>query len=361
MVITGIEVIRDNPGHRDTPRSDVAVGVLPGQPIELTYGDKLHVGVSFDYRGPAMDITLHGAIGTRGFAGFDEIIAAEATISLPDSKLAFTTVAAAAEVPITADISPGTKYDLYVKIKEYRGAGMPQVDDVITITGIPPTFELLEETIYPYAYIYNGKSEGCTFTFTTDPFHPADWVAGKLAASCEDEVRKAGGKMLEMRVYVDKTPLLWTDWRIEVIYTPPASATAGVVGPLGFWPVVIGIILVIIALIALIVVAYNYIIKPLTSTRKPGLEDVKPAWTKETLIKTIQDAEEYWKRTPTPVETLEGMSEEELREYLDKIAEKEVKKSGGGLGLAIAAAGVLGLGILALGAYAMSQPREKAR
>jgi hypothetical protein len=32
-----------------------------------------------------------------------------------------------------------------------------------------------------------------------------------------------------------------------------------------------------------------------------------------------------------------------------------------GLGLAIAAAGVLGLGILALGAYAMSRPREKAR
>lgn len=360
MDITGIQVIRGNLAAQDSP--DTAVGVLPGQPIELTYGDRLHVGVSFDYRGPRMNVTLHGAIGTRGFAGFDEIIAAEGIIPLPDSMLDFSPVAVALEIPITADIAPGTKYDLYVKINEYPAAGTPQIDDVITITGIPPTFELLGETVYPYAYIYDGKSEGCTFTFTTDPFHPADRVAGQLAASCEDEVRKAGGKMLEMRVYVDKTPLLWTDWRIEVVYTPAAS-TAGVAMALGFWPVIIGIILVIVALIALIVVAYNYIIKPLTSTRKPGLEEVKVGWEKDTLIKTIQDSEEYWERTLTPVETLEGMSEEELREHLDKIAEEEVPTAGAGAGLAIAALGVLGLGALAVGAYAMSRPKpaEKKR
>lgn len=356
MVITGIQVIRGNLAAQDGP--DTAVGVLPGQPIELTYGDKLHVGVSFDYQGPRMDVTLHGAIGTRGWAGFDEIIAAEGTIPLPDSLFSLSPVAVALEIPITADISPGTKYDLYVKINEYPGAGMPQVDDVITISGIPPTFKLLEETIYPYAYIYEGKSEGCTFTFTTDPFHPADWVAGKLAARCEDEVRKGGGKMVRMKVYVDTTPLLWTDWRIEIEYTPPA-ATPGVAMALGFWPAVVGIILVIIALIALIVVAYNYIIKPLTSTREPGLADVKVAWEKDTLIKTIQDAEEYWERTPTPVETLEGMTEDELREHLDKIAEEEVEKPAAGLGLAIVGAGVLGVGALALAAMAMAKPAAK--
>ena len=91
--------------------------------------------------------------------------------------------------------------------------------------------------------------------------------------------------------------------------------------------------------------------------RKPGLEDVKPGWKKETLILTIQDSEEYWKRTPTPIETLEGMSEEELREYLDNIAEEEVAPPAVGLGLAVAAIGVLGLGALAVMAMGMGKPK----
>lgn len=396
MIITGIEVIRDNPRRRGIPRSDieramshygiteeeylahpdwyplpergsgldVAVGVLPGQPIELTYGDKLRVGASFDYQGPAMQVTLHGAIGVwHPFpeympAAFDEIIAAENPISLPDSLLNFVPVTGSLEIPIAADIAPGEKYDLYVKIKEEPGAGMPRVDDVITITGIPPTFELLEETIYPYAYIYDGPHDGGIFTFKTDLFTPADWVAGRLAAACEDEVRKAGGKMLEMRVYVDKSPLLWTDWRIEVISVPPKT-TPGVAMSLGivWWAIAILAVLAIVLIIVL-----TWAAKEIAGLfkRNPALKDVKPAWTKETLIKTIQDAEEYWERTPTPVETLEGMSEEELREHLDKIAEEEVTPAPG-LGLAIAAVGILGLGALALGAYAMSQPKEKKR
>ncbi|GAH88270.1 unnamed protein product, partial [marine sediment metagenome] len=35
----------------------------------------------------------------------------------------------------------------------------------------------------------------------------------------------------------------------------------------------------------------------------------------------IHDSEEYWERPLTPTETLEGMSEAELRDYLDQIAE----------------------------------------
>ncbi|GAH22054.1 unnamed protein product, partial [marine sediment metagenome] len=77
-----------------------------------------------------------------------------------------------------------------------------------TTTEVPPEYELLEETIYPYAYIYDGPHEGGIFTFKSDPLTPASWISGRLAASCEDEIRKAGGKMLEMRVYVDKSPLL---------------------------------------------------------------------------------------------------------------------------------------------------------
>jgi hypothetical protein len=121
-------------------------------------------------------------------------------------------------------------------------------------------------------------------------------------------------------------------------------------------------IAIILALVGIIIIATPWAIKTIMALfkRNPALKDVKPGWKKETLIKTIQDAEEYWERTPTPVETLEGMSEEELREHLDKIAEEEVTPAPG-LGLAIAAVGILGLGALALGAYAMSRPKEKEK
>ena len=353
MFITGIEVIRGNPEVGSNPGS--LVGVVPPGKLELTYGDTLRITTSFDYRGPVVDITLYGAIGTRGWAGFDEIIKNEATYKLPNSPAAFVPVTATVDIPVTVDIKPGADYDLYCKVKEYPGAGMPEIKDVITITGIPPTFKLLEETIYPFAYIYDGKCEVSTFTATSIPFTPASWVSGKMAAAVEEKVREAGGRIMEMRVYVDENLLRpWTNWKIEVVTRPE---TTGVAMSLGAWWLGPAIIL---ALVGIIIIATPWAIKTIMTLfkRNPALEDVKPGWKKETLILTIQDSEEYWERPLTPVETLEAMSEEELREYLDKIAEEEVKPPDGGLGLAIAAAAVLGLGALALGAYAVSRPTE---
>jgi len=351
MSITGIGVIRRNPG--------VAVGIVAGEKIELTYGDTLKVNAAFDYRGLAGSATLYGAIGNRGWAGFDEILHNEVSINLPESPADFTPCERSVEIGITSDIDPGTDYDLYCKIKEFPEAGMPEVDDVIDIVGFPPTYELIEETIYPYAYVYDGPHDGGILTFTTDPFTPASWIAGVLAGHVEDEVRKSGGRVMEMRVYVDKSPLLWADWRVEVITAPPKT-TAGTAMSLGiaWWAVAI-----LLALALAIIIAITYLWKEVAGTfkRTPGLEDVKPGWGKETLILTIQDSEEYWERTPTPVETLEGMSEGELREYLDKIAEEEVPPEVEGLGLAIAAAAVLGVGALAVAAYALSRPKKAVK
>ena len=314
MDITGVEVIR---------HPSVAQEVVTGEKIELTYSDTLRVNTSFGFRGPKQNVTLYGAIGNRkAVIGFDEIIHGEASIELPESRADFTPCQRSVNIPITDAISPGTDYDLYCKIKEYSEAGAPEVADVIDIVGIPPKYELLEETIYPYAYVYDGDAETSTFTFKSDPFTPAKWIAGKLASAVENEVRKDGGRVMQMRVYVDKTPLLWTDWRIEVVGVPP-KGTTGVAASVGiaWWAIAI---LAALAIALIIVITWS--VKTIVSTfkRKPGLEEVKPAWKRETLIQTIQDAEEYWERTPTPPETLEGMSEEELREYLDKIAKEEV-------------------------------------
>lgn len=389
MIITGIEVIRDNPRRKGIPRSDIeramshygisgeeylahpdwyplpergyGLEVAPPEKLDLTYGDTLRITTGFNYRGPAHDITLYGAIGNRrGFPlyDFDEIIHAEATHKTPDSPITFVPVTASVDIPITADIAPKPDYDIYTKIKGYLDAGLPEVDDVIAITGFPPTFELLEETIYPYAYIYAGDAEVSNFTFKSDPFTPSSWIAGRVAKALEEQVRKDGGKVLEMRVYADKSPLLWTDWRIEVVGIPPK--TTGTAMPLGiaWWAVAI-----LAALAIALIIVITWAIKAVVSLfkRKPGLDEVKVGWGKDTLIKTIQDSEEYWERTPTPVETLEEMSEEDLRHYLNKIAEEEVPPAEPGLGLAIAAVGVLGLGALGMMAMAMGRPEERVR
>ena len=220
-----------------------------------------------------------------------------------------------------------------------------------TTTEVPTAFELLEETIYPYAYIYEGPHEGGIFTFKSDPFTPASWITGRLAASCEDEIRKAGGKMLEMRVYVDKSPLLWTDWKIEVITVLPKT-TAGMTTGIAWWAAAILIVLAIALIIVLTWAAKEFVG---LFKRTVGLEDVKPSWGKETLIATIQDSEEYWERTPTPIATLEAMSEAELREYLDKIAEEEVPPGVSWLPWAIAG----GVGVLGIGAVALLAGRKK--
>ncbi|MBA7537999.1 hypothetical protein ES705_30272 [subsurface metagenome] len=238
---------------------------------------------------------------------------------------------------------------------------MPEVGNVIDIIGIPPTYELIQDHISHFAYIYDGDVEVTTATFKIDPFTPSAWAAKKFADSMESEARKQGARVLGVKVYVDTTPLLWTDIRIEVTGTPlgeEIGAAAG--GGIGVGiPVWLAIVLVCLAIVA-VIVAVTLAVKTIMATfkKKPGLEDVKPAWGKEALILDIQDAEDHWERPLTPVETLDGMSEEELRDLLDQIAEEEVPTEVSWLPLAILGGlGVLGVGGVA--AYAMSKRKPK--
>ena len=228
---------------------------------------------------------------------------------------------------------------------------------VLNAVGVPPTLVLLEETIYPYAYIYDGPCDIVTFTFTTIPFTPASWVAGRFAAHCEDEVRKAGGRVMETRVYVDEDPWRpWTNWRIEIIGTSPTT-TGGLGMSLGitWWAVAI---LAVLVIIGIVVLTWSIIQIVGLFKRNPALKDVKPGWKKETLILTIQDSEEFWERPPTPIETLNEMSEAELRDYLDKIAEEEVPLGVNWLPWVIGGVAVLAAGGIAMAA--MKKPKTRA-
>ena len=207
--------------------------------------------------------------------------------------------------------------DSPVVVDSYEG------DLCTTTLEVPPEFELIQHTIYPYAYIYDGDVEVTTATFKTDPFTPAAWLGDKFASKLEEEVRARGGRPIEVKVYVDTTPLFWTNFRVEVIGTPlGAEAASGIAVGIPIWAAILIIALAIIAVIVVATLAITTIMDRLE--HKPGLADVKPGWGKETLILTIHDSEEYWERPLTPMETLQGMSEAELRDYLDKIAEEEV-------------------------------------
>ena len=229
----------------------------------------------------------------------------------------------------------------------------------VTITPEEVPWELIQHTISHFAYIYDGDVEVNIATFKIDPLTPSAWAAKKFADALESEARKKGARVLETKVYVDTTPLLWTDIRIEVTGTPlgeevGAAAGRGIAVGIAPWLAIILVCLAIIAVIIVATLAFKAIMAEFK--KKPGLEDVKPAWGKEALILDIQDAEEYWERTPTPVETLEGMSEEELRDLLDKIAEEEVPPEISPWGI-VALVG--GLGILGVGAAVALATRPK--
>jgi hypothetical protein len=129
---------------------EVGVGVAPGQKLQVAAGDTVRVTATIEYMGPALSDTFYAAIGTRGFAGFDEILKGQVAVNFAASLYAFTTYTLTVNIPITSAISPGTNYDLYVKLVNHTGAGMPEVDDVIDVVGAP-TFQNFKITDYSKA------------------------------------------------------------------------------------------------------------------------------------------------------------------------------------------------------------------
>jgi len=169
--------------------------------------------------------------------------------------------------------------------------------------------------------------------------------------------------MLEMRVYVDKSPLLWSNWQIDVISTPPET-TAGLGTSVGivWW---VAIILVILALCLLVVLTYYFIIKPLTYKHKGISPELKEPMSRETLLTLAHDYEVKLEETkpeftPTPPEEVEAMSDDELRDYCDLMAEWIAPaKEGIPWELIAILGGVAVLGVGAAVAVTAGKPKER--
>jgi len=219
-----------------------------------------------------------------------------------------------------------------------------QGDLCTTTLEVPPEFKLIQHTVYPYAYVHDGKTDFSLFTFTTPSFIPTNWVANKFAEAVESEVEKAGGRAIDLKVYVDEAgPFdLWEHWRIEVEGIPLGAAQGvGVPVGLALWAT----ILIVALSIALLIVVITWSIDTITKsfTHKPINEEIKKAMSSETLIRLIGDLEVKLELPITPAEELAQKSDEELRVYCDNLAEVIVPPATAWLPLAIVG-GIIVLG-----------------
>ncbi|MBA7523490.1 hypothetical protein ES705_15617 [subsurface metagenome] len=227
-----------------------------------------------------------------------------------------------------------------------------------TTTEVPPEYEEIQHTVYPYAYIYDGEVEVVTATFKIDPFTPTAWIAEKVADKLASEVRKEGGRVIELKAYADTTPLFWTDIRIDIISTPLRETAGGAPRQAAaiHIPIWLGIILACLAIIAVIIVATLAIHSFLDRfEHKPISEKLKKAWSKPTLFGAINDWEIDLNLTPTPVSELEGMSYQEQLDYADMLAREIAPPGVAWLPWAIGA----GVGVLGIGAVALLAGRKK--
>lgn len=191
-------------------------------------------------------------------------------------------------------------------------------------TEVPPEFELIQTSVYHWAYIYKGEAETAIITCRRPPdqITPPEWIGDQLVKAFADELKKEGRKLIEIKVYADTTPIFWTDFRIEVTASTPSSVSGETASP--GWPAVVAAVLIIIGLIVLFWFIKQII--ELLVTPRPGFEAYKKALDQETLVGVTNDFEEYLELPITPPETLAAMAFNELQDYCDLLGEEIAPK-----------------------------------
>ena len=132
--------------------SEFGIIFLPLANVQMKAGDKLRVTCRYTHRGKAESVPLYAAIGNAGWAGFNEILNASKTLSVPEDA-SWQPREDYVDISITTAISAGV-YDLYAKI----GGTIPKVisptlhDVVEVLAGIPDS-EFGEISITNYAKV----------------------------------------------------------------------------------------------------------------------------------------------------------------------------------------------------------------
>ncbi|MBA7624298.1 hypothetical protein ES703_31705 [subsurface metagenome] len=116
--------------------AEVGVAAVPGEKIQVVWGDTVRIKATIQYRGNALDDIFYGSIGRTYLGIFDEVLVAQVPIHF-DESLNFVTYNLQVDIAITTDIGINTDYDIYVKIKGHREAGLPEVKNCIDVVGAP--------------------------------------------------------------------------------------------------------------------------------------------------------------------------------------------------------------------------------
>ena len=125
---------------------------LPLANVQVKAGDSLRITCRYSHVGQAETQTLYAAIGNSGWAGFDEVLHASKTISVPEDS-AWDYHEEYVDINITTAISAGV-YDLYAKI----GGTIPKVIsptllDVVEVLAETPDSEFGEISITGYTKV----------------------------------------------------------------------------------------------------------------------------------------------------------------------------------------------------------------
>ena len=131
--------------------SEFGIILVPLANVQVKAGDKLRITCRYTHRGKAERQPLYAAIGNSGWAGFDEILHASKTLSVPE-EASWQTHEDYVDISITTSISAGV-YDLYAKI----GGTIPKVisptlNDVVEVTAVGDS-EFGEISITNYAKV----------------------------------------------------------------------------------------------------------------------------------------------------------------------------------------------------------------
>ncbi|GAH24489.1 unnamed protein product, partial [marine sediment metagenome] len=115
-----------------------------------------------------------------------------------------------------------------VTVASYDGA-------LCTVTiEVPPEYELIQHTVYPHAYIYEGEAEigVATFDLPVGPPPIVDWLGNKIINKLAAEVEKEGSRMLELKVH-RYTSVPWVHYRLEATAAVTPQEGIGI----AVWPV----------------------------------------------------------------------------------------------------------------------------
>ena len=132
--------------------SEFGIVFLPLANVQVKAGDKLRITCRYTHRGKAESQPLYAAIGNTGWTGFDEILNASKTLSVPEDA-SWQSREDYVDIAITSSLSAGV-YDLYAKI----GGTIPKVisptlQDVGEVLAAIPNSEFGEISITNYAKV----------------------------------------------------------------------------------------------------------------------------------------------------------------------------------------------------------------